>query len=99
MLYDPLRYGVLSSDDRYSVYYIIHRNYEFFYCLQKNRGLYLFRRTDLRQNFEKMPTDLFRVHFICFTDEPDGIRQQDAAFCFLRFIQTDVQTDIFLSQS
>ena len=33
-----------------------------------------------------MPTDLFRVHFICFTDEPDGIRQQDAAFCFLRFV-------------
>ena len=48
--------------------------------------LYLFRWTDLRQDFKKMPTDLFQVHFVCFTDEPDGIRQQDAAFCFLRFV-------------
>ena len=33
-----------------------------------------------------MLTDLFRVHFVCFTDKPNGIRQQDAAFCFLRFV-------------
>ena len=33
-----------------------------------------------------MPTDLFRVHFVCFTDEPDGIRQQHIALCFLDFV-------------
>ena len=54
MLYDPLRYGVLSSDDRYSFYYIILPKYELFYFLKKSVDFY-FRWTDLRQDFKKMP--------------------------------------------
>ena len=48
--------------------------------------LYLFRRADLRQDFKEVLADLFCIIAVGLADEPDGIRQQDAAFCFLRFV-------------
>lgn len=48
--------------------------------------LSLFRRTDLRQDFKEVLADLFCVIAVGLADEPDGIRQQDMALCFLRFL-------------
>lgn len=48
--------------------------------------LSLFRRTDLRQDFKEVLTDLLSVIAVGLADEPDGIRQQDVALRFLRFV-------------
>ena len=49
-------------------------------------SLSLFRRTDLRQNLKEVLTDLLCVKAVGLADEPDGIRQQDVALRFLRFV-------------
>lgn len=48
--------------------------------------LSLFGWADLRQNLKEVLTDLFCVIAVGLADEPDGIRQQDVALRFLRFV-------------
>ena len=48
--------------------------------------LSLFSQTYLRQDFKEVLTDLFCVIAVGLADEPDGIRQQDVAIRFLRFV-------------
>ena len=49
-------------------------------------SLSLFRRADLRKDLKEVLTDLFCVIAVGLADEPDGIRQQDVALRFLRFV-------------
>ena len=48
--------------------------------------LSLFGWADLLEYFKKVPADLFCVVAVGLADEPDGIRQQDVALRFLRFV-------------
>lgn len=48
--------------------------------------LFLLRRTDLREDFKEVLSDLFCVIAVGLADEPDGIRQQHMALCFLCFV-------------
>ena len=48
--------------------------------------LSLFSQTYLRQDFKEVLADLFGVIAVGVADESDGIRRQDVALCFLRFV-------------
>ena len=48
--------------------------------------LSLLKWTDLWQDLKEVLTDLFCVIAVGLADEPDGIRQQDVAIRFLRFV-------------
>ena len=48
--------------------------------------LFLLRRKNLRQDFKEVLTDLLCVIAVGLADEPDGIRQQHMALCFLCFV-------------
>jgi len=48
--------------------------------------LYLFRWTNLRQDFKEVLADLLGIIAVGLADEPDSIRQQDMALCFFRFV-------------
>ena len=68
------------------LYILYSKTMNFSTVREESIDVFLFRWTDLRENFKEMPTDLFCVIAVGLADEPDGIRQQDVALCFLRFV-------------
>ena len=96
MLYDPLRYGVLSSDDRYSTAHIYSKTMNFSSVREESIDVFLFRWADLRQDFKKVPTDLLCIIAVGLADESDGIRQQYMALCFFSFVLLLLPLFVFL---